>query len=164
MTTPTGTDDDGATGLSPAFIAAATEIFEQRVAFNRLLGLRLTSLTPDRVTATIDMRPELIGNFKRHMLHGGVISAGLDTMGGLAVLAAAGARHAQDSVPAQLEHFERIGTVDLRIDYLRPGIGTRFELRGHVLRLGRRLANTRMEFLDADGRLLAVGAGVFTVA
>lgn len=156
--------ENEASALSPAFVEAATEIFEQRIPFNRLLGLRLTTLTPKRVTATIDMRPELIGNFKRHMLHGGVISAGLDTMGGLAVLAAVGARHADESVQTQLDHFERIGTVDLRIDYLRPSIGTRFELRGNVLRLGRRLANTRMEFLDADGRLLAVGAGVFTVA
>ena len=163
MTQPSA-DNPSAGELSPAFIAAATEIFEQRIPFNRLLGLRLTSLTPERVTAALEMRPELVGNFKRHMLHGGVISAGLDTMGGLAVLAAAGARHAEASVQTQLEQFERIGTVDLRIDYLRPSVGTRFELRGHVLRLGRRLANTRMEFLDVDGRLLAVGAGVFTVA
>ncbi len=161
--TPAGTGD-GSAALSPAFIEAATEIFEQRIPFNRLLGLRLTSLTPERVTATIDMRPDLIGNFERHMLHGGVISAGLDTMGGLAVLAAVGARHADGSVQAQLDHFERIGTVDLRVDYLRPSIGTRFELRGQVLRLGRRLANTRMEFLDEGGRLLAAGTAAYTVA
>ncbi len=162
--TPSAPASESPGALSPAFIAAATEIFEQRIAFNRLLGLQLTELTPEHVAATIEMRPELIGNFKRDMLHGGVISAGLDTMGGLAVLGALAARHAEASAQTQLEQFERIGTVDLRIDYLRPSIGTRFELRGNVLRLGRRLANTRMEFLDANGRLLAVGAGVFTVA
>ena len=85
-------------------------------------------------------------------------------MGGLAVLAAVGARHAGESVQAQLEHFERIGTVDLRVDYLRPSIGTRFELRGQVLRLGRRIANTRMEFLDEGGRLLAAGTAAYIVA
>ena len=161
--TPIGTGD-GPAALSPEFIEAATDIFEQRIPFNQVLGLRMKSLTADGVVATIEMRPDLIGNYKRHMLHGGVISAGLDTMGGLAVLAAVGARLAGESAEAQLDYFERIGTVDLRIDYLRPGIGTRFELRAHVLRLGRRLANARMEFLNGDGRLLAVGAAIYTVS
>ena len=58
--------------------------------------------------------------------------------------------------------FNRV--LGLRIDYLRPGIGERFELRAEVLRLGSRVASTRMAFSGADGRLLASGAAAYIVS
>ena len=54
--------------------------------------------------------------------------------------------------------------IDLRIDYLRPGIGERFVLEAEVLRLGSRAASTRMSFLDAQGKLLASGAAAYIVS
>jgi acyl-coenzyme A thioesterase PaaI-like protein len=85
-------------------------------------------------------------------------------MGGLAVMAAIGARH-MDEAPAQrLQRFGKLGTIDLRIDYLRPGIGEAFDLQAEVLRLGSRVASTRMEFKGTDGKLLAVGAGAYIIA
>jgi acyl-coenzyme A thioesterase PaaI-like protein len=57
-----------------------------------------------------------------------------------------------------------LGTIDLRVDYLRPGIGERFELRAEVLRLGSRVASTRMEFLGADGKLLSSAAAAYIVS
>jgi acyl-coenzyme A thioesterase PaaI-like protein len=92
------------------------------------------------------------------------VSAGLDAMGGLAVMAAIGARH-MDELPAQrLQRFGKLGTIDLRIDYLRPAIGESFELRAEVLRLGSRVASTRMEFLGAEGKLLSSGAGAYIIS
>jgi uncharacterized protein (TIGR00369 family) len=110
------------------------------------------------------MQPKLVGHFNYNRIHGGVISAGLDAMGGLAVMAAIGARH-MDEPPAQrLLRFSKLGTIDLRIDYLRPGISERFELRAEVMRLGSRVASTRMEFFGADGKLLSTGAGAYIVS
>jgi acyl-coenzyme A thioesterase PaaI-like protein len=86
-----------------------------------------------------------------------VISAGLDAMGGLAVMAAIGARHMYEAPAQRLHRFGKLGTIDLRIDY-RPGIGEHFELQAEVLRLGSRVANTRMSFSGADGKLLATGS------
>ena len=60
--------------------------------------------------------------------------------------------------------FGNRGTIDLRVDYLRPGIGERFELKAQVMRLGSRVASTRMEFLGADGKLLSTGAGAYIVS
>ena len=85
------------------FIAGLKAIFEEKIVFNQLLGLKVTSLKPDRVTGRIEMRPELIGHYAYNRVHGGVISAGLDAMGGLAVMAAIGARH-MDEAPAQRLH------------------------------------------------------------
>jgi acyl-coenzyme A thioesterase PaaI-like protein len=79
-------------------------------------------------------------------------------------MAAIGARHLDEPPAQRLHRFSKLGTIDLRIDYLRPGIGEAFELRAEVLRLGSRVASTRMEFLGADGRLLSAGSGAYIVS
>ena len=146
------------------FIAGLKNLFEEKIVFNKTLGLKITSIAQDCATARMQMRPELIGHFAHNRIHGGAISAGLDALGGLAVLAAIGARH-MDEPPAQrLLRFLKLGTIDLRVDYLRPGLGDAFDLRAVVLRLGSRVASTRMEFLDADGKLLAVGTAAYIVS
>jgi uncharacterized protein (TIGR00369 family) len=153
-----------AASFEPEFIAGLKDIFEEKILFNRVLGLRITSLQPNLAVGRIDMKPELVGHYAFDRIHGGVISAGLDAMGGLAVMAAIGARH-MDEPPAQrLHRFSKLGTIDLRIDYLRPGIGEHFELRAEVLRLGSRVASTRMEFYGGDGKLMSVGAGAYIVS
>lgn len=153
-----------ATGFEPEFIAALKDIFEDKIAFNRVLGLQITQIAPELVTARIAMKPELIGHFGHQRIHGGVISAGLDAMGGLAVMAAIGARHMDEPPLQRLQRFGKLGTIDLRVDYLRPGIGEQFVLRAEVLRLGSRVASTRMEFLDAEGKLLSSGAAAYIVS
>jgi uncharacterized protein (TIGR00369 family) len=150
--------------FEPEFISAITRIFEESIVFNQTLGLKITKVTPTGVTGRIAMRPELVGHPSYNRIHGGVISAGLDAMGGIAVLAAIGARHMDESIEARLHRFAKLGTIDLRIDYLRPGIGDHFELRAEVLRLGTRVASTRMEFLGADGKLLSTGAGAYIIS
>ena len=150
--------------FEPDFVAGLTRIFEEMIIFNQVLGLKVTSIAADHACGRIDMRRELIGHYSHNRIHGGVISASLDAMGGLAVMAAIGARH-MDETPAQrLHRFGKLGTIDLRIDYLRPGIGEHFALRAEVLRLGSRVATTRMEFVGADGRLLSTGAGAYIVS
>ncbi|MBK8760687.1 MAG: thioesterase family protein [Sulfuritalea sp.] len=148
--------------FEPEFVAGLKGIFEEAISFNQVLGLKITSIRPERVSGAIIMRPELVGSPNR--LHGGVISACLDALGGLAVMAAIGARHMDEAPSQRLHRFGKLGTIDLRIDYLRPGIGERFVLNAEVLRLGSRVATTRMEFLGTDGKLLSTGAGAYIVS
>ncbi|MFI5447085.1 thioesterase family protein [Polaromonas sp. UC242_47] len=150
--------------FEPAFVAGLKTMFEEKILFNQVLGLKITSLRPERVVGRIDMKPTLVGHYAHNRIHGGVISAGLDAMGGLAVMAAIGARHMDESPEQRLQRFGKLGTIDLRIDYLRPGISEYFELRAEVMRLGSRVASTRMEFLGADGKLLSTGAGAYIVS
>ena len=152
------------TPFEAEFVSGLKDIFEQRIVFNRVLGLRIGEVTGETVSGSIEMRDDLIGHYGHHRLHGGVISASLDAMGGLAVLAAIGARHMDEAPQQRLARFGKLGTIDLRIDYLRPGIGEHFELRADVLRLGSRVATTRMEFLGEDGKLLSTGAGAYIVS
>jgi uncharacterized protein (TIGR00369 family) len=150
--------------FEPEFVAGLKTIFEEKIVFNQVLGLTITSLKPEQVIATIAMKPELIGHYSHNRLHGGVISAGLDAMGGLACMAAIGARHMDETPEQRLLRFGKLGTIDLRVDYLRPGVGAHFELRAEVMRLGSRVASTRMEFFGADGKLLSTGSGAYIVS
>ena len=146
------------------FVAGLKDIFEEKISFNKVLGLKITSLKPERVAGRIDMKNDLIGHYAFNRIHGGVISAGLDAMGGLAVMAAIGARHMDEPPLQRLNRFAKLGTIDLRVDYLRPGVSEFFELRAEVLRLGSRVASTRMEFYGADGKLMSAGSGAYIVS
>ncbi len=150
--------------FEPEFVIGLKKIFEEMINFNQVLGLKITTLKPTLVRGRIDMKPDLIGHFSFNRLHGGVISAGLDAIAGLAVMAAIGARHMDEPPLQRLHRFSKLGTIDLRVDYLRPAIGDYFELRAEVMRLGSRVASTRMEFLGANGELLSTGTAAYIVS
>ncbi len=150
--------------FEPRFVEMLRDLFESRIAFNRVLGLTITSFNPERAQAKIMMREDLLGHFAHSRLHGGVISATLDAMGGLAVMLAIGSRHMDDPVDTRLHRFAKLGTIDLRVDFLRPAIGAAFHASAEVMRLGSRVASTRMDFRDEDGELLSTGAAAYIVS
>jgi len=135
--------------------------FEQIIPFNRVLGLRIDSLDYQAPRLRFDMRPELVGNPVRQILHGGVISASLDVVGGLAIALASIARKAEET-PAR--YFPDIGTIDLRIDYLRPGRGHYFVATGRVVRLGGRVAVAHTELVNDTNELIATGSAAYILS
>ncbi len=153
-----------APAFEPEFVASLVALFEDRIPFNQVLGLRIDTLEPSGATGHLLMRPELVGSFAHQRLHGGVISAALDAMAGIAIMAAIGARHMDEAPADRMRRFGKLGTIDLRIDYLRPAVGEHFTLEGEVLRLGSRVATARMAFLDAAGKLLATGSAAYIVS
>jgi uncharacterized protein (TIGR00369 family) len=140
--------------------AKLRQVFEDAVAFNRVLGLKVESLDLDAPKLRFDMKPELIGNPRRQILHGGVISAVLDVAAGLAIHLAVARQRAEE--PAE-GHFPAIGTIDLRVDYLRPGRGRYFIATGRVVRLGSRVAVAHMEMTNDSGELIATGGAAYMV-
>ena len=140
------------------------EAFFQRIPFNQVLGIRIDELSGDRVVMSLPMKPELIGNFVHGILHGGVISSLLDVAGGAMALIGAFDKHQHLSQQERMQRLSKLGTIDLRVDYLRPGLSHHFDLRAEVLRLGSRVATTRMEFFGADGKLLSTGSAAYIVS
>ena len=140
--------------------AAVGAAFEQMIPFNRVLGLRIESLDPGAPRLRFDMRPELVGNPVRQILHGGVISATLDVVGGLAIALASLAAKPEMLTVAQ---FPNIGTIDLRVDYLRPGKGKYFVATGRVVRLGGRVAVVHMDLVNDIGEQIATGSAAYIV-
>ena len=144
--------------------AALTTLFEQQIRFNQLLGLKFTGHGPDGPTLRFEMRPELVGHHLYGRLHGGVISATLDAMGGLALMWAIGEKHADEPAAQVMQRFSKLGTIDLRVDYLRPGLGKHFIASAEVLRLGGRVGTTQMRLVNDDGTLIATAAAAYVVS
>lgn len=144
---------DIAPGLEPV-----AQFFREGIPFNRFLGLQVDLLRPGRCVLRLPFRPELIGDPTRPALHGGVISMLLDTAGG-------GACFASIDIARQ-----KVATVDLRVDYLRPGPSADLVCDAHLVRMGNRVAVARMELfsarLPAEGEPrepFATGQGVYNV-
>ncbi len=150
--------------LEPEYIEGFRQIYEEKIVFNQTIGLKLVSVTPEGVEARIEMRPDLVGHFAYNRIHGGVISAALDAIGSAAVMAALAAKHMDEAPAKRLERFAKLGTIDLRIDYLRPGIGEFFTIHAQALRVGSRVGTSRMEFRGPDGTLMSAGAAAYIVS
>jgi uncharacterized protein (TIGR00369 family) len=144
--------------------AALVELFEQRITFNQVLGLKIASVKPRDVRATFDMRPELVGHYAYGRLHGGVTSAVLDAMGGLAIMVAIAEHHPHDTAVQVMHRFARIGTIDLRVDFLRPGLGRHFVATAEVTRLGGRVGSTQMQLVSDEGSVVATAAAAYIVS
>jgi uncharacterized protein (TIGR00369 family) len=144
-------------------LAMLKEVYEEHMPFDRLLGIRVETLSLDEVRVRLDMRQELVGNFVRNILHGGVISALLDLTGGL-VASVELLKHLEgaglEDVAARLA---KIGTIDMRVDYLRPGQGQYFVATGTVLRKGSKVAVVRTELSNDRQVLIAAGTGTYLV-
>lgn len=140
------------------------EIFEHRMPFNEVIGLKIESLDPESPRLAFDMRPDLVGNPLHNRLHGGVIAATLDTVGGLAVAVAIAEKHADESPEQIISRFGRCSTIDLRVDYLHQGIGSSFHAGARVVRLGGRIATVQMELKNEAGLLIANGTAAYIVS
>ena len=127
-------------------------IFERTIPFNELLGLRCREIRSGSVRVELPFRPELIGNPEIPALHGGVLSATLDTTGGLAVW-------------SQARPADRVSTIDLRVDFLRPGRAEPVIAVARVLQLGNRVgvAELRAFHPGDEDRPIAAGVGVYSV-
>ncbi len=151
------TEDEEAT------LAIVREIFTEKIPFNKVLGVAIESLTFASAQIRFDYRDDLVGNFVRGSLHGGVVSATLDLTGGLVAFVSA-LKTMDGSTPREkTERLANVGTIDLRIDYLRPGIGKHFIASGYILRAGNKVAVTRMELHNDDDEHIAVGTGAYLV-
>jgi len=139
------------------------EITEEKIPFNKLIGMKIETLDLDKIGIRFEMRPELVGNFTRSNLHGGVISSVLDVTGGMVAWTGIMKKMEGQSFNEISERFNKIGTIDIRVDYLRPGLGEYFIATGSTLSTGNKVSVTRMELHNDKGILIAVGTGTYVV-
>ena len=133
----------------------------RRIPFNQLLGMQLAELSNERAVMQLPMKDELIGNFTQGILHGGVIASVLDVVGGAMAMVGAFARHQHLPASERLAKLAKLGTIDMRVDYLRPGRGRLFTATAVLLRSGNKVAVVRSELHADDGTLIAVGTGTY---
>jgi len=148
--------------LAPELMQAAQYFFDQ-IPFNHLVGIQVDSLSLDEVRMHVDMREELVGNHMQGILHGGVIASILDVAGGAMALLGAFQRFPELPVVERMMNLSKLGTIDMRVDYLRPGRGQRFDAKATLLRAGNKVAVVRSELHNDEGYLIAVGTGTYLV-
>lgn len=151
-----------AEGFSKTELTLAMNFLDQ-IPFNKLLNLKPRLLSSDRCEFSMAMRDELVGNWLQGILHGGAISTALDVTGGAMALIAAWQRMHKSEIPQneRPQQLAKLGTIDMRVDFLQPGKGNEFIASATLLRIGNKVAVTRMEFHNEEGLLIAVGTGTY---
>jgi uncharacterized protein (TIGR00369 family) len=92
--------------MSSATLASLLPQLASGAAHTHALGFAFEGLEGDRVRLRVPWREDLVGDPDTGVLAGGLVTALLDHVGGLAVWIA-------------LDRFEPIATLDLRVDYMR---------------------------------------------
>ena len=126
------------------------ELMENSIPFNLHLGFTVEEAREGFVRVRVPYRAEFIGDPRRPALHGGFLSAIIDATGGLAVW-------------TQFEVNDLISTVDMRVDYLRPGPPADILAESTVVRVGNRVSvvNTVVYSDGAPEEPLAEGRAVY---
>jgi len=145
------------------FFQILTEMYEQKIPFNRVLGLRVESLKLEKVKLKFEMKEKFVGNYIQNILHGGVISSVLDATGGITATIGTLQKMVGYPIKEIKKGITKVGTIDLRVDYLRPGRGDYFISTGSIMRAGRKVSVTRMELHNDKNLLIAVGTGTYIV-
>jgi uncharacterized protein (TIGR00369 family) len=95
--------------VQKGYFEALQANFSRLIPHARECGLVIDRLDAEGALASLPYRREWLGDTERGLLHTGIITTLVDTVSGLAALAATG-------------QFEPIATLDLRMDYLRPAL------------------------------------------
>ncbi|MHB1845899.1 MAG: hotdog fold thioesterase [Deltaproteobacteria bacterium] len=128
------------------------DFMEQAIPFNRFLGVRVAGMGKGFARLELPFRPEFIGDPIRPALHGGVLTSLIDTCGGLAVF-------------TEAQPGDRVSTIDLRVDFLRPGKGELLAAEARVVRVGNRVAVVDITAFHAalPQEPVATGKGVYNL-
>ena len=145
-------------------IKKSDRFFIDKIPFNQHLGMKVDEYGEQPLKIRIDIRPELLGNFTRDMIHGGVTLSLLDAVGGMQVLREVIKRNETLSEQQGLDALTKVSTISLNTQFLRPGIGTSFYATSNVLRLGTKVAFVDMQMMNQDHLLIATGNGVYSVS
>ncbi|MBL9049875.1 MAG: PaaI family thioesterase [Tabrizicola sp.] len=133
-------------------IEAIARKFIEALPHSHALGMRLERIGAGEAEIAMPYDPRLVGDPESGVIHGGAVSALMDTACGAAVMChpAAGISTA---------------TLDLRIDYMRPATpGQTIRTRAECHHVTRSVAFVRAVATDDDvGRPVAMATGAFTV-
>lgn len=127
------------------------QTFISALPHSRALGMRVDQFGDGVAVISMPYDVALIGDPATGVIHGGAVSALMDTCGGAAVLCHADAPHGT-------------ATISLRIDYMRPATpGQRITARAECHHMTRTVAFVRAVACDEDtSRPVATATGSFT--
>jgi uncharacterized protein (TIGR00369 family) len=147
--------------VQQAMMVRLAKVFSHQVPFHNVIGFQFDQLAIEGCSLSFKNKPELIGNFIQKILHGGVTATALDVVGGAMASVGMMQKYPNASEIELGQKLAKIGTIDLRIDYLRPGRGEFFYAKARLLRSGSKVAVVRMELHDEKDTQIALGTGTY---
>lgn len=145
-------------------IAKMGQLFVKQMPFNVFLKLEVEHLDAERAVIRFPFQEVLIGNPMQKILHGGVISAVLDNVGGMLAAASIIDKTPDEQLLGLNERLAKLGTIDLRTDFLRPGWGEQFTASATLIRSGNKVCVCRMEMHNEQGVQIAFGTATYLVS
>ncbi len=143
------------------------EIFIYDMPFNRQLGLELRQLNAGYAELTFKNHGKLVGNAVQNILHGGVIASVLDVAAGLVCVNSALIRFDKPEhpllEPELRQRLSKMGTIDLRVDYLRPGRGEDFVVKSTLIRAGNKVSVARVDLFNEAEIHIATATATYLV-
>lgn len=147
-----------------AMISHVISLFRDTMPFNQLLGLEFITNgqgQDTQVQLQLNWQASLTGNPMQKILHGGVTATMLDTIGGLVAIIETIKQTDSDALGDLQVRLPTMGTVDMRVDYLRPGRGEQFIATASIIRKGSKLVVCRMELHNEKDDHIAFGTGTY---
>ena len=140
-----------------------SQIFLEVLPFNTLFHYRIGTLTNNYAELIFDRRDEFIGNRMQNILHGGVISSALDTVGGFIAARSIFTDTQECTIEDFTERFSKLGTVNLHVDFLRPGKGRSFTASAQIERMGNKIGVFRVALHNEQKVQIAGGVATYLV-
>lgn len=144
-------------------IGAILDLYNENSPFTQFLGIKGCILDESNSVLRFKKQATWIGNYHLGSLHGGVIAGILDATGAILVLTEQYRKGQVYSFEKQKDKAAKISTIDLHVDYLKPGTGDMFYATGEVLRIGNRVAVVRVNLQNDAGQLIAVATGTYSI-
>ncbi|GGW84329.1 thioesterase family protein [Alteromonas halophila] len=135
-------------------------LFRDTMPFHDLLGIQVKQ-DKQQVYLQCPWKDALTGNPYQKILHGGVTGSLLDTIGGLTAALQAVSQTQEEELIQLEQRLATMGTIDMRVDYLRPGRGQEFIATAEVIRSGAKVAVCRMELHNERNDHIAFGTGTY---
>lgn len=139
------------------------EMFVYHMPFNRALEMELERYEKEFAQLAFKNQPMMVDNWTQSILHGGVIASALDVAAGLVCVGSTLIRYETISEDELRQRLSRMGTIDLRVDYLRPGRGERFTATSSLLRAGNKVAVARVELHNEEQLYIASATATYMV-
>ncbi len=142
------------------------DYYLERLPFNKILGIDIDLLDYDSGQAIIsfNMTKDLIGNSIAGILHGGVTASVIDLTGGLSAVICCAKNHEGKSIDVIEKKLASSATIDMRVDYLRPGKGRSFKCKSRIIRAGSRIVVAKIDLYNEKETRIATGTATYLIA
>jgi uncharacterized protein (TIGR00369 family) len=125
---------------------------EEVMPANRILGMKIEEIRPGYTLIRVPFKDDFIGDFIQGRWHGGFLASIADTAGGIA------------AATVLNSPFDRVNTIDMRIDYLHGAKKGDVYAKARIIKRGKTIIKADVElFQDEKEEPVALARCVYSV-